>query len=188
MGIIGVLIAALNIIPNGEGGTLADNLNPFATTSSSSSNTVPDSVKSKVVVQYFSGYGWQDLDYKWVFDAYSEVIDDNIYESYHAPGFEIRLLPNTMYEVEFDVQNCAGKDNFPMYYDYSTEKWCYVNPIASVKVGSFTVRSNEDGKIKILPLFGELTFNSDPDYYEAIQKKMITEGCNICITEVKAAG
>ena len=176
------------MIPNGEGGTLADNLNSFATTSSSSSNTVPDSVKSKVVVQYFGLYGWQDLDYSWLYEPYSEVIGDTVYEAYHAPGFEIRLQPNTRYKVEFDVQNCAGRDNFPMYYDYSTEKWCYVNSVAAIKVGSFVVRSNEDGYIKILPVFGELTFNSDPDYYQSIQEKMENEGCNIRITKVKAAG
>ena len=186
MGIIGVLISALSIIPNNKGGSLLDELNPAVTTSPSGSD--PDSVKTSVVVQYFGVHGWQDLDYNWLYEPYSEVIGDVTYNAYHAPGLEIRLEANTRYKVEFDASNCAGGDNFPMYYDYLEEKWCYVSGSIAMKSGSFTVASNDDGYIKILPVFGELSFISDPSHYEAIQNKMESEGINIRISKVTAAG
>ena len=185
MGIIGVLIAALNMIPNGEGGTLADNLNPFATTSSSS-NTVPDSVKSKVVVQYFGLYGWQDLDFQWLYEPYSEEVSGVTYNDYRAPGFVVRLDPNTFYKVEFDCTNCAGSDNFPMIYNPDFETWQYVNGSISIKSGTVVVQSDNDGYVKLLPVYEGNSFHSDPSYYQDVQARIEENGINIRITENSA--
>ena len=196
-GIIGLVVACLNVIPSGKGGSafeeIINNLNNPAvttptpdgdqttpsgnsttTTPSDGSDETPDKVDNKGSVVLFN-----ELKQKYEYINYSYVFDYSYKEGvgswYYAPILLIKVNPNTSYNITFNATSCALGDNRPGYFDIDQNNWAF-SGVGTVR-GTFTeVMSDSDGYIRLLLAYTEEYRSSDITYYYGVRDNMENKG------------
>ncbi len=196
-GVIGLVVACLNVIPSGKGGSaleeIMNNLNKPAettpvpdgdqttpsgdnttTTPSGTDDKTPDKVDNKGSVALFNEekQKYEKINYSYVFDySYKEGVGS----WYYAPILLIKVNPNTLYDISFNATACALGDNRPGYFDIDQNKWAF-SSVGTTR-GTFTeVMSDSDGYIRLLLAYTEEYRSSDITYYYGVRDNMENKG------------
>ena len=196
-GIIGLIIACLNVIPSGKGGSMLDeaidNLykpavttpasdgdqntpsgNNTTTTPSGGGDETPDKVDNKGCVVLFNEETnkYENINYSYVFDySYKEGVGN----WYYAPILLVKVEPGLAYNISFNATACALGDNRPGYYDIDENAWSFAS--VGTTRGEFTgVMSDSDGYIRLLLAYTEEYRSTDISYYYGIRDNMESKG------------
>lgn len=195
-GIIGLVIACLNVIPNGKGGTaleeVINNLNKpeettpipnvdqttpagnnTTTTPSGSNDETPDKVDpqgGRVWVYNSTKDKYELSSYSYEYEEYPVTIGDTVKTGWRGPILKIKVdNPNLLYKVTFDVSDAATGDNAVSYYNPSNEKWVAHGFMKSGTI--YGVEPDSDGYIYLI-LCDNDYLSSDLSYYEGKAERM----------------
>ena len=186
-GIIGLVIACLNVIPSGKGGSafeeIMNNLNNPAvttptpdgdqTTPSGANDETPDKVDpqgGRVWVYNSEKDKYELSSYSYEYEEYPVTIGDTLKTYWRGPILKIKVdNTNVLYEVTFDVSDAALGDSAVSYYDPSNEKWVTHGFVKSGTING--VQPDDDGYIYLI-LYDNDYLSSDLSYYEGKANRM----------------